>query len=240
MLCFLSSTTTQYAARTKTHYGPCASRWTEYVARRDDREESDKVNLTAEQHAYIAAVREADATLREARASLEGRLRAELRARLDEELALLRNRRDAAAYVAYARGGVPKRRIGVEGMLTSAPATYVEAIENGRRYVGDIEVPEAAKVGEPLYVGETGAVVCSNDPFERVRHEVFAFTGQCDWQNWTEPNTVEITWNQWRDGLDFVDVEGSFNTAAGALLMGERPVSRLLRERALELLRSEG
>lgn len=191
------------------------------------------MKLTAVQSAALADVAAAQSAYKSAQATLK----IELQRKLEEELSTLRTRRDAAAWRAHTLG-VPKRRIGTDGLATSAPITYNSIIDAGRGILGGLVSEPVEEVAEPLYVGETGAVVCSNDPFEYVRPDVYAFTGQCDWQDWTEPDTVYVTWNEWRDGLDVLD--GAYDTAACALLMGNRKVSAKLRERALGLLRGEG
>lgn len=74
------------------------------------------MKLTAEQHLALGAVAAADEEWRAARRTLEARLRAELSARVAE----LERRRAVAVRAAH-EAGVPKRRIGVEGLHTSDP-----------------------------------------------------------------------------------------------------------------------
>lgn len=114
------------------------------------------VNLNASQIAALRAVSDASETFQIARETLERRIREACAAELDA----LRVKRDVAAFHAF-QAGVPKSRIGREGLGSKAPLTTSEAIENGRRYAvtpaapdTPTEAPAPAPVPTPFALGD--------------------------------------------------------------------------------------
>lgn len=101
------------------------------------------MKLTTEQAARLEAVAKADLAFRDLKLTLEARLRQEL----TTELRSAEDRRDLAAYAADVVG-VPRSRIGKDGLHTTAPKAGKEAAERGRdlyaRQFGPVGVSQPA------------------------------------------------------------------------------------------------
>lgn len=137
-------------------------------------------NLSPTQEAALEAVASAHADYVREKSTLEQTLRIALA----RDLAASKIRRDVAAFDAF-RLGVPKRRIGLIGLSTSAPQTYQDAIENGRQYASatpatpTAESVEAATPTEAKYATKAGDILAGNDPFT-LGDEPGTFTFTCD------------------------------------------------------------
>lgn len=95
--------------------------------------------LDPQQAAAVSMLAEVSDEYRTARVHL----RTELARRLEEELAALKTRRAILAFKAH-QLGVPKRRIGLEGLGTTDPKTPAAVIEEGRLAIsGTLDDPQA-------------------------------------------------------------------------------------------------
>ncbi len=160
------------------------------------------MKLTADQIAMLEHVRVADQALRDAHIEEHARARREA----DERILAFRIERDKHAARAF-NAGIPKRRIGIDGLLTSDSKTAAEAIEHGLTFVErelsvEAPAPEAA-VEQIERDGDTYTVTLKSSDYDRYDGlvqgdggEAHAFTvdgkkvlpvGADDDETWTHP-----------------------------------------------------